>query len=313
MRIYIEHKSIPKIFRLWLSRNSNLFFYDDNTYIELWSEEVYKKHSKYYIIKDKETGIQLAFLMIPKVWKLGAIHYNNVFEVTGQGMILRELVWYFDFIRWAWFIQQKYREAHICFDIDVDIQYLHDVILKDYIEEKTAQVIKKKWVIETIYIWERSRQKNTYQLIRIYDKIKDTKFKRKEFLYDFEGVSSRTRFEVELRRDQAIKLSEKKLLDDKYIFAILRRTFYHMNYQFFKFIWEQKYHDLRKLEKWVKHERKKAIVKRMNDFIKYWQDFKDEKDKQRTITMFRNSAKRLYKNGYSREYLLKMLSNYEIK
>ena len=312
-KAYIQYNYTPKIFRIWLSANSNLFFYDDDTYIELWSKDIYTNFERYFLIKDKKTNNNLAFLIIPKVWKVGAINYNNIFELTWQGLILRNLKFYFDFIKWAWFEIEKFKRVDICFDMAIDIQYIYDTIVNKYIKWKTIQPIIKKGKLETLYIWERDTRKNTYQLIRIYDKILDTKTKHKEFLYDFGGLESLTRFEIELRRDKAQFLTPKKLLDDNYIFSIIVKNFYKMNYQFFKFLHLEDFKKIRDNEDSLYQKRKNDIIKRQIDFIKFGKDFKNDTDKQRTLKVFVNSAKRLYKNGVNRKNLLHILSKHGIK
>lgn len=86
-----------------------------------------------------------------------------------------------------------------------------------------------------MYFGEKSREKNTYQLIRIYDKKADSaSAKHKEFLYpghdQYEHV---TRFEIELREDLAKFWTVEKLQDINYIFAVMIKKFYRYNYQFF--------------------------------------------------------------------------------
>ena len=309
---YIEFKYTPKIFKLWLSQNSNIFFYDDETYIELQSPDLYKQFEKYFIIKDRKTNINLWFVIIPKVWKVWAITYNNIFEVSGQGLILRKLKFYFDFIKWAWFKIEKFKRVDICFDLEENINYINDRVINKYIKWKTIEPIIKKWVLETLYIWERNTKKNTYQVIRIYNKIIDTKAKNKEFLYDLDNIKDLTRFEVELRRDKAKFFTPEKLLNDDYLFSVIVKTFYKMNYQYFKFLHLEDFKKIRNLNDSLYESRKIAIEKRQKNFILYWKDFKNDSDEQRTLKIFINSAKRLYKNWKNRKYLLKILKNHGI-
>lgn len=311
-KAYIEYNYTPKLFKLWLSANSNIFFTDDDTYIELMPQEDYKLFEKYYVLKDKETNVSLWFIMIPKIKKVWSINYNNIFEVTWQGLILRDLKFYFDFIKWAWFKIDKFKRVDLCFDLENETDYIYKEVLAPYLEWKTVTPIIKKGVLETLYIWNRNEKANTYQLIRIYNKILDTKRKRKTFLYDFKGLDSLTRFEVEIRRDKACFLTEKKLLDDDYIFSVIVKTFYKMNYQFFKFLQLEDFKKVKLTNENLKLKRKKAIIDRQDRFIKYWNDFLNDTEEQRTIKLFINSAKRLFKNWYSRKKIDKLLTLYDI-
>jgi len=311
-KAYITNDFKPKLFKLWLSANSNMFYINDDTFIELWSSDLYSKFKYVFILKDRETNITLWFVLIPNVGKVWAINYNNIFEVTWQGLILRNLKFYFDFIKWAWFKIEKFKRVDICFDLANDINYIYNTILKDFLVWKTHEPIIKKWILETLYIWDRNTKKNTYQLIRIYNKILDTKFKNKEFLYDFEGLDSLTRFEVEIRRDKAQFLTEKKLLNDDYIFSVIVSTFYKMNYQFFKFLHLEDFKKVSLQNESLKFLRKKRIVSRLNDYINFWKDFKSEQEENKILKMFITLWKRLYKNWYSRKKLLKILKNHDI-
>lgn len=304
----------PKIQKLGLSDNSNLYFYDSETTIKLESNEVYWQFDYYFSIIDTKTNINLAFLLIP--WsktKLWAVERNNIFETTWQWLILRNVKFYYDLIKWSWFQIEKFMRVDICFDMEINIWYIFKNVFKEQIENKTQNLFIKSWIVESFYIWDRSKEKNTYQLIRIYNKKLDSHNKWKAFLYpqrkDKENV---TRFEVEIRRDKAKFIKPEMLLNIDYIFSIIVKTFYWFNTQFFKFIHQEDFKMVHKLEMSAYKQRKLNIEERQNAFIKYWNDFFNDKDKNKTIKMFISYAKKLYKNGFYQEKLIEILEINEI-
>lgn len=306
IKSYIEYDYKPKLYKMGLSANSNFAFLNDDTYIELLPSDMYKWFERYYVIVDKETKASLAFIMIPKVWKVGAISYNNVYEVTGQGLLLRDIKFYFDIIKWLWFKIDKFKRVDLCFDMEEDIEYYYKRVLDKFIEDKTGQTIKKKWVVETIYIWERNTKKNTYQLIRIYNKKLDTKVKGKELMYDYKAKDFVTRFEVELRRDRCKFLTEEKLLDDWYIFSVIVKTFYKMNYQYFKYLHLEDFEKVR-INESTRQARKNAIKKRIDRQNEFWKDFYNSTEEEKIIKLYITYAKRLYWNGYKKSKLSRLL------
>jgi hypothetical protein len=64
-------------------------------------------------------------------------------------------------------------------------------------------------------------------------------------------------------------MDEKKLLSDDYIFSVIVKTFYKMNYQFFKFLHLEDFKKVRLNEESTYLKRKIAIENRQLDFIKY--------------------------------------------
>ena len=298
---YVEHKSLfkPKILKLWLSRNSNFFVYDENTIIEIWDKNVYTKHEFYFIFKDRKTNINIGFLMFPKHKKIWAISYNNTYEITWQWLILNNVQYYFDLLNRCWLKIDKFKRVDICMDIAEEIQYINDKILVDFFPWKTVNPKIRKGKVETIYIGERDKRKNTYHLIRIYDKKRDTHVKKKWFLYDYEKYKDVTRFEIELRRDKAKFMTKEKLTDVNYIFSICVKNFYKMNHQYFKFLHLEDFKKCKMREDSLNLQRKKDIAKKLERFIEYGNDFFDDKDKKKAINTFVNLAKRLHKNWFS--------------
>lgn len=56
------------------------------------------KYEKYFEIRDVPTGVRMAFVMIGKKDKTGCTERRDIFEVTGQGLILRNVAWWVKFI-----------------------------------------------------------------------------------------------------------------------------------------------------------------------------------------------------------------------
>lgn len=133
---------------------------------------------------------------------------------------------------------EKFIRVDVCLDlINVTVPYIHDRLLSDECKANKSKVFydKKEGKEQTIYFGEKSREKNTYQLIRIYDKKADSAgSKHKEFLYpEYDKYDNVARLEVELREDLAQFWTVEKLLDINYIFAVIIKKFYRFNYQFF--------------------------------------------------------------------------------
>ena len=131
---------------------------------------------------------------------------------------------------------EKFTRIDICLDlINVSVPYIYERIMSDSEKKKISKIFfdPKDKGEQTIYFGEKSKEKNTYQLLRIYDKKADTKKKKKDYLYDFADCEHITRFEVELREDLAKFWTIEKLQSLNYIFAVLIKKFYRLNYQFF--------------------------------------------------------------------------------
>ena len=72
---------------LTMSENSNLLYIDEETSVELMSD-VSDKWKRYYAVRDVKTNIQLAFIGIGGI-RMGSQQLRDFYEVTGQGLILR--------------------------------------------------------------------------------------------------------------------------------------------------------------------------------------------------------------------------------
>lgn len=168
---------------------------------------------------------------------------------------------------------------------------------------------KKEWKPQTIYFGEKSREKNTYQLIRIYDKKADSASeKHKEYLYpEYDKYDHITRFEIELREDLAKFWTVDKLLADNYIFAVMIKKFYRYNYQFFWFLKFDDFVKKRKEEESLYTERIAKIRARKEHMEEYGSSFKSPHEKALWKATFITYGKRLIGDWMDSEEILSLL------
>lgn len=322
----------PKLECLWLSVNSNIYYLDDNTSIQYkyypWLDSKYKS---YFEIVDRKTNTNLAFILIAQVLqksKWFVKEFNSIFEVSWQGLILRNLLWYRNLLNRFWFDVIKFKRVDLCMDLEIDINYLwllikHTVIWpNELIPLKTHHpIITKRHWLETLYIWERNQLKNTYKLIRIYNKILDTKKKNKSFLYpEFEKKKNVTRIEIELRRDKAKFLDFDKLCDPNYLYRIFVHEVYPLNFQFFKFITLDKVEalfDFYMVEKndWCtlwEGMRTEAKQRRLELLARTGKEYTYPGEEKKTVQTFISYWKKILLNWKSQKQILEILCSNSI-
>lgn len=291
-----------------LSVNSNILYIDDETELNLLSDFSDKWH-KYIVMRDKKTGVQLAFFWL--WWSLiewsKEKRYADFFEVTGQWLILRNWPEFYLNLRLILGFQITiFTRIDICLDlIDIKMAYLYDKIIKEADKKHVSKIFfDKKGKEQTVYFWEKSRKKNTYQVIRMYDKKADSKGKKKEWLYpDYDEYKDISRLELEIREDKAKFWTSDKLLDDNYLFSVIIKQFYKFNYQFFWFLKFDDFLQCRKSEDSLYYERKRKIEARNEHQIKYGTSFSSEKERQLWISTFISYGKRLLGDGFSSDEL----------
>ena len=131
-------------------------------------------------------------------------------------------------------------------------------------------------------------------MLRIYDKLADSRAKKKEYLYpDYDKYDNVARFEIEIRQDLAKFWTREKMTDINYIFSVIVKNFYKFNYQFFGFLKFDDYLKVGKSEKSLYRERKQKIEDRQEHFIKYGSSFKDDKERELWISTFKTYGRRL--------------------
>lgn len=302
---YEDYKK-TKLGKLWLSLNSDFHYIDDETYIE-YDANLIKDFWFCYTLRDKKTAVKLAFICISNQKKIWFVTRNSFFEVTGQGLVLR---WwpkfYFDIIKYFGFKIDKFVRVDLEFSMELNTNYCYNRIFKEKLDIKTHTPFIKGWECETCYIWDKSKEKNTYQLLRFYNKKLDNHAKGKQWLYNYDDIENVTRFEIEIRRDKAVFLTEEKILDINYLFSIIVKTWYPYNYQFFKFLKCEDFKEVYESQS-TYYLRLENQRKRHEDFVKYWKDFKDDEEKNKTIKIFITYAKKLIKNWYKIEDLSNIL------
>lgn len=294
-----------RIKKLWLSLNSNFAFLSDDTFIE-YHKEYIVWYNHCYIIKDKETQANLAFICLSNWQENWFLIKKSFIEVTWQGLILRNIKFYFDLLKDFDFKIEKFIRIDIAFDMEIETDYIYKRIFKDKLENKTTTIFNENWLCETCYIWKKNKTQNTYQLLRFYNKLLDNQKKWKSFLYDYQDKKNVTRFEIEIRRDKAKFWNEEKIQDIDYIFWVIVKTWYPFNYQFFKFLHLEDFKKVYETNS-TYFLRKKRIEERQKDFILYWKDIKDDKELKQIVWTFITYWKRLYKNWYNLNKLVEIL------
>lgn len=328
-----ENKNFKKLIKL--SANTNQIFIDFNknklsvTLIPGWK---YK-----FLYSINYWDISVGF-----IWLYGW-QSPDMIEITWQGLtIFWESLFYFLFSYFGLnFV--KYKRIDLCFDMELLCDYFFDRVLLSRYKEKDQDwkykknikpwITAKNWV-ETIEIWTKNIKQNSYAFIRIYNKIIDSKKKKKLFLYEdlYKKDNKRldvTRFEVELREDIVKRYPFDFCKDYQANFFRIVKSFYNFNSQFFKFLKDSDFEEFKKSY----NDKKKTITEKIKAGVtgvtpitntqaraikllkqkqsqdKYWNDFIDEADKQRTLNMWRTYTLRLHKNGYSLEDLLWIYHN----
>ncbi len=186
----------------------------------------------------------------------------------------------------------RFTRVDVCLDlINVSVPYVYEKLLSPECKRGISKIFneKKTGKPQTVYIGEKSREKNGYQLIRIYDKIADSNGdKNKAFLYpSHDQYDNVTRLEVEIREEQAKFWTVEKMLDTNYVFAVIVKKFYRFNYQFFGFLKFDDFLKVEKQEKSLYNERLAKIEERQRHVQLYGTSFKGEEEKRLWIATFR--------------------------
>lgn len=224
-------------------------------------------------------------------------------ELTGQGLTL-------------FWIEKLYNELiiklkikllniirlDVCLDLSFSVDKMIELFEKKWKLEKPTRVFNdNKWNLETYYIGKKEKS-NKYQLIRFYDKKKDSKIKSKTWLYksvywdEFDyNNSSITRLELEIREQKAKFITVEKLLDDNYIFSIFVKTFFKYNYDFFSCF---KYEDFYKNKQKIKN-----TTQNLSSFdIEFEEiEFKKEKIKENLIKLLKSSFQKWLNDDFYEE------------
>jgi len=206
----------------------------------------------------------------------------------------------------------QFTRVDICLDlVNVSVPYIYETIIRESDKKTISKIFndKKEGKAQTIYFGEKSREKNTYQLIRIYDKKADSSGdKNKSYLYpEHDKYENVTRFEVELREDLAKFWTPDKLCDINYVFSVIVKKFYRYNYQFFGFLKFDDFLKKKKEEKSIHKERIEKIQKRKEHMETYGTSFRSDEERLLWIATFATYGNRLLGDGIGRDMLLSYL------
>lgn len=303
LKIWIYN--LEKIIDLWLSVNSDVYYYDDNTKLTFTPNN---KYNYYLNIQDINTNINLWFFLInKKIKKKWDIILNNYLEITWSWLILNNLEYYYTIVSHFNIHFDKINRFDIACDYVINTDYFCRNIFLPYITNLSHEPIIRKWKIETLYIWDRS-SKNTYRLIRIYNKVIDTIKKKKGFLYDFEKDVDYSRVEIELRRDLCENIDPMNLLNREYLFTIYSRAIHKFKRNFFlKYTFE----DFKKNDRALKNQeltqykkRIKLIEERKKNLQIYWTEFFSTLEKEKFLKSFIQKAKKMLNNWFTLEQII---------
>lgn len=313
-----------------LSKGSNSFYVNFLSYkIEITKVDISEKFRYYYIISCN--GINIGFIWLWSTWDK-----KEFIEISGQGMTTYWIDLFYFLMDKLKIEFIKYKRIDLCMDLEMNINYFFERILLDKFktEKENFSFIKTKrnWY-ETLYFGKKNIKENSYILNRIYNKIIDSKKKDKLFLYEeyknedgtFKEV---TRFETELREDLCKFYPYDCLRDQNFVFFRLVKSFFKYNWKYFSFLKDEDFFEAQKrnrinnkinLQKILLWEKTKALSLYQNKIQKieeekersllYWSGFIDDKDEKTCKSIMVSQAKRLYRNWYSKEDIILILSN----
>lgn len=328
--IGINQKSLLKT----LSKNSNFAFFSyekNQLYIEKLPLATNNYRSFFQI---KLENISIAF-----IWDEGITSGNITplpfIEITGQWLNIFWVDIFYFLMKNLNLEFKKFKRVDFCLDLFLEINYFHKNILDEKKKSKITNIFQKKktWV-ETLYFWEKNTLKNTYWVSRIYNKIIDSEKKEKLFLYNDRKdenwkLRDVTRFEYEAREDLCKFYTYDMLTNEEFVFNRLKKSFYSMNFQFFKFVnfdSIKKYSEKEKMEKkqtlkniysgddvpplTIHQEKIKRKLDEQKNFLKYWNQILDEKKLQITEKLLLAYAKKLKNSWYSIEKINFLIENW---
>lgn len=298
----ISRDKNKKFTLFWLSANSDFFVYDEFTnlyWIENWT------YDTYIWIMDKKTNVKLGFFLINKTPKKQGDNYlKDYIEITWQGLILRDLEYYYKMIDRFKIKVDRVDRVDIASDYITNTDELCKTIFLPRLESRkiSYRPYITRWVIETLYIGKKEKKQNPYQLIRIYNKKLDSKVKEKSFLYDFDKNKDYTRIELEIRQDKAKYINYLDLLSHEYCFVVFAKAIHRFSFDFFKKFTFDDYKNISKLiPKWnsLYFDRIEKIKTKEENFIKYGKDFISNEEEQSFLEDLGRKTKRMIKNKYS--------------
>lgn len=226
--------------------------------------------------------------------------------------------WYLKLIEVCNLYISWFKFVDLALDVKINTDYvIREVFLPEAVhKKKTFDPIAKKWSYETLYIGNRDLKKNTWKLIRIYNKVIDTQVKDKEFLYNMETMGKDlTRIEIRLLRDKCKHFRVEYLQDQDKLYEIFGHEVFEIHRQFFKHIHSE---DVVKLKNSyfidlfkgtdggflsMGHNLTKGVAKanleeKIKRFETYGNSFKDDKAVERAKATILTYYKRLRGSGH---------------
>lgn len=267
---------------------------------------------------------------IAYIWLHG--WYYDMVEVTGMWLTFFWSDFFYEILEFFWLKFEKYKRIDICFDIDIDINYVYNKVLPEKYkanetneineEEKKNQLKIKPRLgpsgLETLDIWSRDKKNNKYIFKRIYNKKIDSKKKKKQALYEsVHNTEYVTRFELEIREELASFYPVWICKDNDALFFIVVKHFFKINWGFFGRLLPENFAEVTQKLRDEKKERKNQIIdgldvepqsahenklKKTIDRLKneqqYGTDFIQEKEIKQWKATTIAYIKRLIKNWY---------------
>lgn len=235
----------------------------DNSNIMFFEEFTLQKSDK---LKDYEFKIDFihndipcfAFYVGTKVNEY--ITTRNYFKVYWNAFQVFELEIIIDFINTYLILdgvdRKKNKKMHTMkrFDLAVDVLFpIDEIVNKNFkkLNQKGTKYMGTEWELETYYIWAYKVRDNKNFLIRVYDKIKDIKLKRKQRLYPwYLQYDNITRIEIEFRSQVVSFLDFEELLDTDKMFNLFI-AYIKKHTKIFKNLKTQDVDKLKRINKYV--------------------------------------------------------------
>lgn len=238
----------PEVYNFWLDeleiyatfiQNDLLEWvdFDNSNYIEFaWfivtKHEVPKYDAKFMFAKD---GIPMFAYYIwrgksEKVW-VATKNYFCAYGSAFRALWAREVFMLF----YRYFTPESdypLRRADIYIDLLMQIDHIISMLDPDI---KTENTFKKNWKLETLYIGENAKTNKRY-VIRIYNKIRDIKKKKKYALYSaYLEHKDITRVEIEFRRELLRQATIADFYNEE-IFTSIFKNYIQLHTKAFEFL-----------------------------------------------------------------------------
>lgn len=229
-----EHINIePLIHHFWLDHLEIFSNFKDHTLFESLDfdnshegnldDYIIEKHEvpkyKYKITFRKNKYTYFAYYVgIPRSSSqpVGTRNYIVVYSTAFRLLEYEEILWFLE-----WYLELFHcRRFDICIDLKIET---HSCLETYFPRFHTGVQYRKSGLIETQYFWELKNSINKRQLIRIYNKLRDSSQKNKFELYsDYFQFENMTRIELEVRQELAKELDYRELFYDDVLLWVFK-------------------------------------------------------------------------------------------